>query len=383
VITFRLLPAVIVLVGFATGVTTMPAVEASASPDGATSTGPLATTAVEVIGAGVPGVLLRVQEGRIVRTVTAGVTDLVTGSPMRADATFRAGSITKTFVATVVLQLVDEGRLALDRPVATWLPGLLADGGRITVRQLLNHTSGLFDYANDPVLIAGIVQDRVWDPLELVAIAESHPASFAPGSAWAYSNSGYIVAGLLVERVTRHPLASELRRRIFEPLDLGHTSLPTATGAMPGAFAHGYVATSFLPTPDGVPFDISGFNPSHAWASGALVSSAADLSRFYRALFGGELLSPRLLRQMKTTVAEDPTNQRGVGYGLGIERYPDPCGIDWGHGGTIFGYEAAAFWNERTGRTTVMATNMFPRPEAAEAPLSALLDAALCGPMRR
>ncbi len=155
-ITFKPLPAVALIVSLATGVTTMPAVEALASTTEARSAGPLIALAADVVGAGVPGVLLRVQEGRAVRTVTAGVSNLVTGSPMRADVTFRAGSITKTFVATVVLQLVGEGRVALDRPVAAWLPGLLADGDRITVRQLLNHTSGLFDYTNDPVLLTAM-----------------------------------------------------------------------------------------------------------------------------------------------------------------------------------------------------------------------------------
>ena len=104
---------------------------------------------------------------------------------------------------------------------------------------------------------------------------------------------------------------------------------------------------------------------------------------FYRSLFGGELLGRCLLREMQTTVAEDPSDPHGVHYGLGIERFEDPCGVDWGHGGAIFGYETAAFWNERTGRTTVMSSNMFPRPAAADAALTALLDGALCAPIAR
>ena len=123
---------------------------------------------------------------------------------LRPAAQFRIGSITKTFVATVVLQLVGEGRLTLDEPVARRLPGLLANGHQITVRQLLNHTSGLPNYSDDPDLFAGIVQNRIWDPRELVALAERHPQLFAPGSAWRYSNTNYIVAGLLIEAVTRH-----------------------------------------------------------------------------------------------------------------------------------------------------------------------------------
>ncbi|MCK9897711.1 serine hydrolase [Frankia sp. AgB32] len=330
-----------------------------------------------VTAAGVPGALFRVEEHGRIRQGAVGVADLRTGAPLRAQARVRVGSITKTFVATVVLQLAGEGRLALDQPVQRWLPGLLRDGHTITVRQLLNHTSGLFDHTADPALAAGIVANRVFHPAQLVALAQTHPRSFAPGAGWAYSNTNYLVAGLLVEALTHHPLGQELSRRILTPLHLTGTSFPTTTGDIAGYHAHGYVPAELGPTPDGHPFDVTGRNPSAAWASGALISTAADLARFYRALLGGALLPAAMLTQMKTTVVEDPTDPR-VRYGLGIERVVDPCGVNWGHGGAILGYESMALHNENTGRTIVLASTLHPAPPAGAAALTAAADRLLC-----
>ncbi len=333
----------------------------------------------DVVAAGIPGVIVRVQDPqRAARRFAVGVGDLATGAALRPDAQFRIGSITKTFVASVVLQLVGEGRLRLDEPVAHRLPGLLPNGDGITVRQLLNHTSGLPDYTQDPELFAGIVKNRVWEPRELVALAQKHPQLFAPGSAWGYSNTNYIVAGLLVEAVAGHPLARELDRRIFSPLRLDHTSFPVGNAPLTGYHAHGYISQEAIPTADGRPLDVTGYNPSHAWAAGAIVSNAADLSSFYRALTSGRLIGLPLLREMKRTVAEDPTDPNTFRYGLGLERVNDACGANWGHSGAIFGYRGLAYWNARTGRTVVMASTMYPASVAAEAPLATATGLALC-----
>ena len=334
----------------------------------------------DVVAAGVPGIIVRVQDPRHgARSYAAGVGDLATGAALRPPAQFRIGSITKTFVATIVLQLVGEGRLRLDEPVAKRLPGLLANGEQITVRQLLNHTSGLPDYTQHPDLFAGIVQNRVWAPRELVALAQKYPQEFAPGSAWAYSNTNYIVAGLLIEAVSGRPLGRELDRRIFYPLRLDHTSFPVGNAPLSGYYAHGYFSTEAIPTADGRPLDVTGYNPSHAWAAGAIVSNAADLSTFYQALMSGKLLALPLLQEMKKTVAEDPTDPNTTfRYGLGLERVNDTCGANWGHGGAIYGYQDLAYWNERTGRTVVIASTMNPAPAAAEAPLATATDLALC-----
>ncbi|MFI5821233.1 serine hydrolase domain-containing protein [Streptomyces rishiriensis] len=333
----------------------------------------------DVVAAGAPGVIARTDDGRVVHQAAAGVSDIATAAKLQPDARFRAGSITKTFVATVVLQLVQAGRLALDEPVGRLLPGLLAGGDRITVRELLDHTSGLFDYTADPGVLAGEERDQVFTPRELVAVAETHPASFPPGTSWQYSNTNYIVAGLLVEAVTHRPLARELQARIIGPLGLRATSFPTGTGHISGYHAHGYVSPDLVPTTDGTPFDVTRFNPSAAWAAGALVSTADDLSRFYRALMQGALLSSSMLKEMKTTVAEDPADPSGARYGLGIERVQDPCGADWGHGGEILGYQDMAYWNERTGRTTVLASTMYPAPAALGPSLEKAAAYLVCG----
>lgn len=338
----------------------------------------------EFVAAGVPGIVVRIQDpGRAAISLAAGVGEVATGAELRPSAQFRIGSVTKTFVSTVVLQLVGEGRLTLDDPVARWLPGLLANGHDITVRQLLNHTSGLPDYVNDPDLFAGIVQNRIWNPRELVGLAERQPPTSKPGSTFAYSNTNYIVAGLLIEAITGHHLGRELERRIFSPLGLDHTSFPAATGRLTGYYAHGYLSPETIPTADGPRLDVTGYNPSHAWAAGAIVSNPADLATFFRALLGGRLLSPPLLREMKQTVDEDPTDPaRTYRYGLGLQRVNDPCGVNWGHSGAIYGYQTLSFWNERTGRTVVMASNMEPAPAAAEAPLATAAGLALCGNTR-
>jgi D-alanyl-D-alanine carboxypeptidase len=349
----------------------------------------------DVVAAGVPGVIARVQDRSETSLVAAGAADLATGAALRPNARFKVASITKTFVATVVLQLVGEGRLSLDEPVGRRLPGLLANGDTITVRQLLNHTSGLFNYTDDPAVLQGLVQNRVFTPRELVAIAETHPSTAPPGTKWAYSNTNYVVAGLLVEAVTGHQVGQELRRRVFEPLGLRDTSFPVTSGKISGYHAHGYVPKELIPTgsagdefppsPDGRLVDVTALNPSATWGAGNIISSAPDLSRFYRALMTGRLLTPSMLREMKTTVPMDPTDPSGPRYGLGIIRLPAPCGVNWGHDGAWPGYQDVAWWNEQTDRTVVIAWTLFGPPAAAGAALSNLIGFALCGmpPLRR
>jgi len=338
----------------------------------------------DVVAAGVPGVIVRVKDARhAARDYAAGVDDLSTGTVLRPSARYRVGSVTKTFVATIVLQLVGEARLGLDEPVAKRLPGLLSNGRRITVRELLNHTSGLPDYTEDPELFAGIVRNRVWTPRELVAMADRRPQLFAPGSAWRYSNTNYIVAGLLIRRVTGHSLAHDLKQRIFLALHLHHTSFPVTSARLAGYHAHGYISPETAPTADGPRLDVTGYNPSHAWAAGAIVSNTADLSHFYEALLTGRLLTRPLLREMEKTVAEDPTDPNTTfRYGLGLQRVNDTCGANWGHDGAIYGYRGQAYWNARTGRTVVIAMTMHPAPAAAESPLATATDLALCAEVK-
>src|SRR4051812_43373720 len=241
-----------------------------------------------VVAAGVPGAVLLVRERDRTIRLASGYENLKPRTPMRANNRFRVGSITKTFVATVVLQLVGERRLALEDTVERWLPGVVPNGKRITLHQLLNHTSGLFDYGGDRKFVADAYRHPLkdWTPRQIVAVATAHKPRFAPGAGWSYSDTNYYVVGEVVEAATGHSLARELRRRILVPLRLRATSFPHEA-TITGGHAHGY----FLQPP----LDVTVGTPSVQWAAGALVANADDLARFYRALLGGRLLRPDLL----------------------------------------------------------------------------------------
>ena len=174
-----------------------------------------------------------VRDSTGVRAGAAGYANLRTKERMRVDHAFRVGSITKTFVATVVLQLAAEGTLGLDDALERWLPGLVANGQAITLRQLLNHTSGIYNYTDDQALNRTLIRNprRVLTPVELVAVATKHGPNFDPGKRWSYSNTGYILLGLVIEKATATSLEQELRERIFEPLALTRTTLSRSTHA--------------------------------------------------------------------------------------------------------------------------------------------------------
>ncbi|MFF3329362.1 serine hydrolase domain-containing protein [Streptomyces sp. NPDC002888] len=236
----------------------------------------------------------------------------------RADH-FRAGSITKTFVATVVLQLAAEHRLSLSDTVERHLPGLVHgagnDGRALTLRSLLTHTSGLYDFTRDT---AGA--DPV-PPLQAVRIALTHPP--ADRGRFSYSNTNYVLLGLVVEQVTGHSYATEAERRVIAPLRLKGTSFPGSRTSLPSPHGRAYAA-------DGS--DVTEIDPRVAGAAGELVTTLADLDRFYAALLGGELLPPRQLREMLDTRAAHGS------YGMGLFPARLPCGTTvWGHNGRISG----------------------------------------------
>ena len=264
--------------------------------------------AQRIVDAGAPGALVAVRDSNGTRVGAAGFADLRTREKLRPADAFRVGSITKGFVSTVVLQLAGEGVLSLDDPVEKWLPGLVPHGGSITLRMLLNHTSGIYNYTDDKRFQAVYWKDHlhVYTPEELVAIAVAHLPLFAPGKDWSYSNTGYILLGLVVEQATGTTLERQLRTRIFEPLGLTRTSLPSLP-TLPAPFAHGYLLPGnvFIPVKPKRRVDVTVESPSGIWAAGALVSNAGDLARFYAALLGGRLLRPDLLRQMTRTVVAE------------------------------------------------------------------------------
>jgi D-alanyl-D-alanine carboxypeptidase len=276
-----------------------------------------------------------------------------------------------------VLQLVAEGRVAPDAPVARYLPRLLPDGDRITVRQLLNHTSGLYD---PQVEVYQTLQDiydlrfEHWRPRQVVAMATDNGLLFEPGTAWSYSNTNYVVAGLLVERVTGTSITRQLERRIIRPLGLRHTWFANDTAAMPPPRLHGYMPLDLEPPLADA--DITWFNPSFFWASGALVSNVDDLDRFYDALFDGRLLPRRLLAEMLTPV--DP-GAPGAAYGLGLEIYTLPCGaVVAGHTGALPGYNSGSFRLLGDDKDARVVANLHPAPDALYAALFSALVELFC-----
>ena len=327
----------------------------------------------EVVEAGAPGAVALVRNGQRTWQGVGGLGDLAARRPPRPADRFRIGSVTKSFVATVVLQLVAEGRLRLDDRLQRWLPGAVPGGQLITIRQLLNHTSGLYNYTDDLLqrLTAKPVRQalrqmaaRNFRPRQLVAIATRHPPLFPPGTRFAYSNTNYILLGLVVERVTGDRLAVQLHQRIVAPLKLADTELPATQRRIRGLHVHGYAPPdqSWLPGdgPAGL-VDVTQTNPSWAWAAGAMVSSATDLARFYQALLGGRLLGPGLLEAMQTTVDASEQFGAGAGYGLGVLRLPLGCdGVVWGHGGELPGYATVAFSSRDAARQLVLMSNLVP-----------------------
>ncbi|WP_172383875.1 serine hydrolase, partial [Streptomyces sp. MNP-20] len=301
---------------------------------------------------GVPGVTAHARDRHGPWSGAAGVGDLRRGTPRGAHDRFRAGSITKTFVATVLLQLEAEGRLDLDDTVGAWLPGVIEgnghDGDRISVRQLLNHTSGIHDYSEDPDVRRRLTtpeffahRHRTWRPAALVALATRHAPDFAPGRGWAYSNTNYVVAGMVIEKVTGRPCADEIRDRVITPLRLRATSVPGTTPTLPRPSSRAYSKLSGAA--GSRTYDVTELNPSVAGAAGELISDAADLNRFYAALLRGELLPPEQLAAMKRTVPARGRESAGGRYGLGLLRLELPCGtVVWGHGGGIHGSQSLA-----------------------------------------
>ncbi|MFJ3793375.1 serine hydrolase domain-containing protein [Kitasatospora sp. NPDC090091] len=308
------------------------------------------------------------------RTYTAGVGDLATGSKVPRDGQVRIGSNTKTFTAVVVLQLVGEGRVGLDATVETYLPGLVRgdgiDGRRITVRQLLQHTSGLPEYEGD--VDGAILQQRYLEPRDVLDIALRHKADFAPGTNWAYSSTNYVLAGLIVQKVTGRPLAEEMDRRIIKRIGLSHTYFP-APGDRTIREPH---PKGYRQDTAGAPLrDVTDIDPSSAWAAGQMISTNSDLNRFFTALLAGGLLQPAQLAEMRTTV---PIGDTGAGYGLGIISRPLSCGGEyWGHGGDIPGYETRGGATDG-GRAVNVAVTSIPADAAGTRHIESVVDAALC-----
>ncbi|MFD4629148.1 serine hydrolase domain-containing protein [Streptomyces sp. NPDC058284] len=307
---------------------------------------------------GVPGILAEVRDSDRQWFGSAGVADIGTGQERSRQDRFRIGSISKTFVATVMLQLAAEGRLSLDDSVEQWLPGVVGghrnDGAGVTLRMLLNHTSGIFNYTDDQ---EALNRHETHSPELLVRIAVSRPPAFAPGSDWAYSNTNYILAGMVVERATGRATAEEIAERIARPLGLTGTYLPLGGDpAIRGPHSRHYTRL-FRTETDAPVHDATAFDSSMFWAAGGMISTAGDLNRFFGALLGGRILPPDQQRAMFQTV---PTRDwvSDSAYGLGVCSVRLPCGETvWGMGGALFGSWSYAFGTRDGERMVTVNTN--------------------------
>jgi D-alanyl-D-alanine carboxypeptidase len=288
----------------------------------------------------------------------AGVANLATGERMTPDHCFHIGSVMKTFVATMILQLVDEGALHLDGDSG------IVEG--VTVRQLLNHTSGLPDFFDDITEVFEPYREDPayrWPlgPYEMLAIDREKPRLFAPGTGWSYRGSNYLALGLLVEATTGSTLRDELRRRIAGPLGLEATDMP-GRDTRPTCLARGYFPADFPLLPGPGPVDGTDLDMPFNWVGGGFVSTAREVARFLEALLGGDLLPGHLRAEMLTAVVSDwdETDR----YGLGIaeisslmRKADSPCGPAWGHIGFSTGYTTIALASKDGDRLVVIMAN--------------------------
>ncbi|MCG8918342.1 beta-lactamase family protein [Actinokineospora sp. PR83] len=291
-----------------------------------------------LIPLGAAGAQFRVSVGDSGFVTRAGLREFGAADPVPANGRFRIACITKMFVSVVLLQLKAEGKVDLDATVASIAPDLLPEhGGAVTIRNLLQHTSGLFNHA-DSFQRPGVrfQRDRYnhYDAADLVAVAAARPLNFEPGSTFEYSNTNYIALGLIIKAITGNTYAQEIKTRVLRPLGLDDTLLPGDDPTIPGAHARGYMQIG------GESVDVTEMNPSEACSAGEMLSTTADLDAFLVALMGGRLLAPAEFAEMKTTVPPEwvPLPMSN-GYGLGFMPLETDCGLSlWGHGGGIPGY---------------------------------------------
>lgn len=274
-------------------------------------------------------------------TGASGLSDRASATRIRPEMIFGAGSITKSFMAALILQLAEEQKLSLDDTLEQWLPAVVANPafhipGAVTIRQLLNHTSGIYELTDNDELLDALIADpaRRWNPEDVLAFVKE-PPYFPPGAGWHYSNTNYNLIGLIAARAANASVVNELQRRFFAPLGLRGTFLE-GEEVVTGEIAHGH--TDFFGVPKQ---DISSWPrtalDSIAWTAGAIVSTSDDLARWAQALLSGDVLQPESRQQLLTFVPSDDDDRQ---YGLGVARLQDPqLGEIWWHSGAIPGYQ--------------------------------------------
>jgi D-alanyl-D-alanine carboxypeptidase len=307
----------------------------------------------------IPGAVVGIWQGKKSWVYAAGLSDIKTKSQMQPGYKFRIASNTKTFTSTVVLQLVDEKKLSLDDKLAKFFPQI-PNSKKITIRQLLNHTSGIFDFVEDENFQKMYMGDplRKLTPQEEIDIVLGHEPDFAPGKKWKYSNSNYALLGMIIEKITGSKIEDEVEKRIIKPLKLSQTSFPV-TPEMTGEYSHGYM----VPEEDLEDVeeledvinvedleDITLVNPSIPWAGGGMVSNVYDLKKWIRAVVRGELLSWAMRKERFHWI---PTNTKDMEFGLGIMKLQDFIG----HNGKILGYASFILYSPKKDTTIVLFIN--------------------------
>ncbi|MFJ9850211.1 serine hydrolase domain-containing protein [Streptomyces sp. NPDC101150] len=315
----------------------------------------------EIVESGFVGVQLRVNDEEGEWAGSAGLAELGGAAKAPANGHFRIGSSTKTFVATLVLQLVAEGVIGLDAPADDYLPEFGLDR-RITVRMLLQHTSGLFNHTGelfeDGTVVTGIPSTiagkewvdhrfRTYRPDELVRFSLSKPARFEPGTDWSYSNTNYLLARLLTEKVTGRSFAEEIQDRTLGPLGMSGTVAPGTSMEIPEPCTHAYYRYEDAGQEETI--DVTRHNPSWVGAGGDMISTTQDLATFFSALMGGKLLPAELLAEMRT-----PESKVGYGLGLFVQEAGPSGGTIFHHNGGMAGY-AALMYSTPDGKKTLTA----------------------------
>jgi CubicO group peptidase (beta-lactamase class C family) len=292
---------------------------------------------------------------------TTGMRDVATGAPVTPDTSFAIASVSKTFTSALVMSLVQDGRIALDAPVATYLPERRVDPA-ITVRTLLDHTSGLRDYFLDPAIDAALLKDRSRSWTEADSLAYVGKPYFKPGRGWHYSNTNYLLLGMLAERVGGASLGDQLRSRFFEPLGLNHTTYQPGDPST-GPVAHGYRFAS--PATDAPPIDLSDGTPvvpftsviTAARGAGGIASTASDIARWARSLYDGPALQSATVATMVADVASTAAYRPRIPYGLGVQAVDINGHRALGHSGRLLGFRSVVRWLPDDGVTVAVLTN--------------------------
>ncbi|HEX6353367.1 serine hydrolase domain-containing protein [Actinophytocola sp.] len=353
--------------------------------------------------AGMPGVYAEVRDADQTWRGAAGVADVETGRPVSPDMRHRVGSVTKTFTAAAVLRQVEKGLVQLDAPIRRYLPRLVPGGrgDRVTVRMLLNHTSGIAEYlpyafpsfrgfpSLQDISPESLDDNRFtrFRPAELIKMGLSAPASGEPGgSPGVYSNTNYLLLGELLERVTGTSAAKCVTDEVIEPAGLQHTGFPVGPH-IEESHSRMYEALFGLIDP---PRDYSVYNMSWVMLGAGLISTVGDLNLFYGKLFSGEIVSASSLAQMRRTGPVVALDGQRLHYGLGLHRVEIPGhGVFWGHDGTTWGAGTSSLTRADGGRQASIAINLMrwnrldasgkPRPHPIDGALAALRQQALCG----